>query len=292
MTKYLLIANPAAGAGRSADTIEEVCQILEGRGIDYELMLTTAPRVASDIARTHQSRFDVVVAMGGDGTISEVAQGMLHSQKPMGIIPSGSCNDFIKSLNIAPQLDKVVDVLLGGHERSVDVGRINDRYFINNAGIGFDGEVNRISSNLHGHPPGLMRTMSALTTSIAHYDPPMMKVTINGKVLEQKVFQITVGNGAVCGGGFKLTPDAVLDDAMFDVLLINSLGVGARILHLPKVFNGTIAKTKHAFIERTPKLTVTSHKPLPIHIDGEVYSHDTCHIEILPKALKVLAGRA
>lgn len=292
MTKYLLIANPTAGSGRSADTIDAVCQILDERGVEYEMMLTTAPKNATTLARLHHSRFDAVVAMGGDGTVSEVAAGMVHAPVPMGIIPSGSCNDFVKTVNIPMQVEKAVDILLSGHIREVDAGRINDTYFINNVGIGFDGEVNRVASDPKNRTTGMMKHMSALAASIGRYDPPMMKVVINGRIIEQKIFQITVGNGAVCGGGFKLTPDAVIDDAMFDVLLINGLGVGSRIFHLPKVFNGTISRTKHAFIERAPKLTITSNKLLPIHIDGEVYSHDTCHIEILSKALKVIAGRA
>ena len=292
MTKYLLIANPAAGAGRSGDAIDEVAQILDERGVEYELMLTTAPKNATTIARLSHNRFDAVVAMGGDGTVSEVAAGMVHAPVPMGIIPSGSCNDFVKTVNIPAELEKAIDVLLSGHIRDVDAGRINDMYFINNVGIGFDGEVNRVASDPTNRTTGMMKHMSALATTIGRYDPPVMKITMNGKVLEKKVFQITVGNGPICGGGFKLTPDALVDDALFDVLIINSLGVASRVIHLPKVLNGTVTKTKHAFIERAPKLTITSHKPLPIHIDGEVYASDNCHIEILPKALKIIAGKA
>lgn len=290
MTRYLLIANPAAGSGRSADAIEEVQQILNERGVDYELMLTTAPKNATTLARLQHGRFDAVIAMGGDGTVSEVAAGMVHTSVPMGIIPSGSCNDFVKIVGIPAQLEKAVDVLLSNNIRDVDAGMINDRYFINNVGIGFDGEVNRLASTDHGTGTG--KHTSALLNSLGRYDPPLMKVTMNGKVLDKKIFQITIGNGPICGGGFRLTPDAVVDDGLFDVLVINSLGVFSRIIHLPKVLNGTVTKTKHAVIERAPKLTVTSHKPLPIHIDGEVYASDNCHIEILPKALKILAGRA
>ena len=293
MKKYKLIANPAAGRGKANAAVLQVVELFKAKGATFDLELTTAPQQAAEIARKALKEFDVIVAVGGDGTVNEIVPGMLFSGKPLGIIPSGSGNDFIKSLGIPNSIEAAVAIVLKGGERVIDAGKINGRYFANGVGIGFDAAVNRASYEINHSKRGLLLYVCALVRTLGRFDPVPVKITINGETIEQDIFLLTIGNGTTCGGGFRLTPHAKVDDHLLDVTIVKPLGIPTLIWHLPKVFLGTIDKvTNYARLMRTAKLSVTSAHPLPVHVDGEIFPGDgkTLEIEIVPGALTVIGN--
>lgn len=291
--KYKLISNPAAGRGRSRDTILRVLELLKGRGVEFDLELTKGPGDAANIARKALEGFDIIVVVGGDGTINEIIPAMLFSEKPLGIIPAGSGNDFIKSVGVPNKVNKAVDMLLRGDTGLVDVGKINGTYFANGVGIGFDAAVNRASYTINHSKRGLFLYVCALLKTLGKYDAVPLKVTINNTVFNQDIFLLTVGNGTTVGGGFKLTPHAKIDDALLDVTLVRPLPVPVLLWHLPKVFLGTIDRVKrYATLLKTEKLVVEAAGPVPIHVDGEIYDNGETRfeIEVVPKALMVIGN--
>lgn len=145
MKKYKLIANPMAGRGKANAAIRKTAQLFKEKGAAFDLELTAAPKQAAVIARKSLDAFDVIVAIGGDGTVNDILPGMLFFSKPLGIIPAGSGNDFIKSLGIPNTIEGAVDIVLKGDTRTIDAGKINDTWFANGVGIGFDAAVNRAS---------------------------------------------------------------------------------------------------------------------------------------------------
>ncbi len=293
MKKYKLIANPAAGKGKAREAIQHVTELFKARGAAFDLELTKAPKQAAEIARRSLDQFDVIVAVGGDGTVSEIVPGMLFSPRPLGIIPSGSGNDFIKSLGIPNNIERAVDIVLRGETRVIDAGKINGTWFANGVGIGFDAAVNRASYEIDHSRRGLWLYISALVRTLGRLDPVPVKITMNGETIEQDIFLLTIGNGTTCGGGFKLTPHAKVDDGLLDVTIVKPLGLPALLWHLPKVFLGTIDKvTKYARLHRTAKLTVESAYAIPVHVDGELFSYEgrTLELEVVPAALTVICG--
>ena len=293
MKKYKLIANPAAGRGKANAAVLQVVELFKAKGASFDLELTTAPRQAAEIARKALKEFDVIVAVGGDGTVNEIVPGMLFSTKPLGIIPSGSGNDFIKSLGIPNNIEKAVDIVLKGGTRIIDAGKINGMYFANGVGIGFDAAVNRASYEMNHSKRGLWLYVCALVRTLGKYKPVPVRITINGGIMEETPFLLTIGNGTTCGGGFKLTPHARVDDGLLDVTIVKPLGIPTLLWHLPKVFLGTIDKvTNYARLMRTSRLSVASVHPVPVHVDGEVFPGDgkELEIEIVPGALTVIGN--
>lgn len=293
MKRYKIIANPAAGRGRAQDAVSRTLELLARAGAQYDVEFTIGPGEASRIARAALTDFDAIIAVGGDGTVNEVLPAMLFANKPLGIIPAGSGNDFIKSLNIPNNVDKAVQTILRGKTRLIDAGRINDSYFVNGVGIGFDAAVNRASYEFTGAQRGLTLYIRALLRTLGRYEPVPLTITMNNATWLQDAFLFSIGNGTTCGGGFKLTPNAVLDDGLLDVTLVKPISVPMLLRHIPKVFNGTIERVKeYATLYRTMKVRVASAQPIPVHVDGERYSakDNTYEMEVLPKTLTVIGN--
>ncbi len=293
MKTYKLIANPAAGGGWSREAILRVVDAFKTRGAAFDLELTTGPNQASEIVRRSLARFDAVVAVGGDGTVNEVLPGMVGTGKPLGIIPTGSGNDLVKSLDIPKNVEKAVDTVLEGRTRVIDVGRINGRYFANGVGIGFDAAVNREAYTTGRSRRGFWLYLYALVRLLGRFQPVPVAITMNGETAMQEILLLTVGNGTTVGGGFMLTPRARVDDGLLDVTIVGPLSVPTLLWHLPKVFFGTIERAKrYVRLERATRLVVESSSPLPVHVDGEIFEADGGRLEIecVPGALSVICG--
>jgi diacylglycerol kinase (ATP) len=290
--KYKLIANPAAGRGRSRELVARIVEIFTSRRAAFDLDYTRGPGDAARIARESAGEFDVIVVIGGDGSINDIIPGMLFSPWPLGIIPAGSGNDFIKSLNISSRLENAVDTVLRGEAKVIDVGRINGRFFANGVGMGFDAAVNRESYAVNNSKRGLLLYVWALARTLGKYDPVALKITMNGETFARDTFMLTVGNGTTVGGGFKLTPHAMIDDALLDVTIVRPLTLPVLLWHLPKVFLGAIDGVKYATLHRTDRLVVETNGPVPVHLDGEIYPGDEnrFEIEIIPRALRVIGN--
>ncbi len=294
MTKrYKIIANPAAGRGRSASVVTRTIAAFERRGAAFDLEMTHAAGDAGNIARKALQEYDVIVVVGGDGSVNEVLPGVAFSGKPLAIIPGGSGNDFIKVLNLPRSIEGAVAVVFEGTGRVIDLGRINGRYFANAVGVGFDAAVNRESYGINHQKQGFALYLCALIRMLGKFEPVRMRITLNNDSFEENIFLLTVGNGTTVGGGFRLTPDALIDDGLLDVTLVRPLGVPGLLWHLPKVLLGTIRKVKkYASLWRTQKLVIESSGPVPIHVDGEIYDDRTgrFEIEVVPKALTVMGN--
>jgi len=293
MKKYKIIANPAAGTHRSRHIAAQVVELLGQRKVEFDLEFTTAPKHAAEIALRSCKDFEAIVAIGGDGTIHEIAGAMLDCDIPLGIIPAGSGNDLIKSLGIPNDVRAAVDILLAGQERVIDAGTINGLCFVNVVGIGFDAAVNHNSHGIRWPASGLLRYVMALITTLGTYSPLPLAVTIDGTTATQDLFLLTIGNGTTCGGGFRLTPHARLDDGLLDVTFVKPISVPVLLWNLPKVFRGTLERVKrYASMKRVTKLRVESAAPVPVHVDGEIYRGDTSRldIEVIPNALTIIGN--
>jgi YegS/Rv2252/BmrU family lipid kinase len=294
MKKYKLIANPHAGRGRARKIITETVRLLNARGVPYDLGVTAGPGDAETMAARafEQDEWSAVISIGGDGTLNEIVQKAIFTPMPIGVIPAGSGNDFSKVLNTPAKLGDVVDTILAGRTKIIDAGRMNNRYFINSVGIGFDAAVNYNTRSVRWPTNGLAVYFLAFLKTLRHYKPLPMKICIADETVERDLFLVSVGNGTTCGGGFKLTPHAKIDDGLLDVTMITPLTLPQLFRHLPKVFQGTIDRTRHAMTRRTAALTVESSHPLPLHVDGEVYALEgnVCRISVVPKALTVIGN--
>ncbi len=297
--KTLVIANPAAGGGRCARKLSVLRAALDSAGVPYELCLTQRQGHAEVLVldAVKGGKFSSLVIAGGDGTINESVQGLAGTDISLGVIPLGTGNDLVKMLDLPKGIPAQVDVALKGRVRDFDLGRINDRYFINVVGIGFDAAVNQKHYDI-SWLSGVPSYVLAILITMFNYTPKYMDVEISGTdgtppdSFARDIHILTIGNGHTCGGGFIFTPGASCRDGELDLSILEPITWLQLLWHLPKIFTGSLqTKAPHlASLRRFCKLRVRSLTPLPVHVDGELYRTDSLEheIEVVPGAIKVM----
>ena len=288
------IVNPISGNGRTKKALPHLIEIAKKLGVNFDLQLTQAPEHATELANDNSNQFDTVVAVGGDGTVNEVAAGALKSNKIMGVIPTGTGNDFARAIGKLKSLHEYVHRIMNGKVRPIDTGalRLNDEEFIfvNGIGIGFDAEVAKESLNIRWLS-GISRYLLAVGKTLSRYKSSSMRIELDEKTVEQRTFLIAIGNGISAGGGFLLTPHAILDDGMLDACIVSDVSIPKVMQVLPRVLNGTHERHKEVLMTKTKQLKIQSESPVAVHRDGEVCSsrvHDIW-VRIVPASLKVIA---
>lgn len=302
MHPVLLIFNPMADNGHTGQKASDLRAMIDSLG-GADWQATEYPAHASEVAAHATERgYQTVVALGGDGTVHEVINGLMRlppEQRPrLGVVPLGSGNDFAHAVGIQANPQDAMRRVFSGAPRAVDVALIRDgagrsEYFNNSAGLGFDAAIN-IRSRQITRLNGVLMYLAATLQSIAlNFEAPHLKVEYDGGALDQPVMMLTVGNGLREGGGFVTTPDAKVDDGLLDFLYITQVTQFRMLQLLPRVMNGTHVGQPDVHIKRTTRLVIDSDRALPIHIDGELfapYEANVRHVEIevLPAAVNVL----
>lgn len=284
-----VIVNPAAGGGASRRAGETVVRELARRGAEATLHVTRHRGHAPELVhRLVREGVGTVVAVGGDGTAHEVANGILRAREDsgaagpaaavMGVIPAGTGNDFAKLLSRrGSDLDRprACDIVAAGEIRNFDVGRVSwpggCEYFINGMGTGIDVEVVR---QIEGLPrlPGFLSYLIGLLRALVRFRPVPIRLRLDGQTVEKRVILIAVGNSDCIGGGFRICPRAVPDDGRFDICMVGDLGVGGIMRTLPRVLRGTHAGLPGVSMAdaEVVELEAMDDDPLCIQLDGEL----------------------
>ncbi len=243
------------------------------------------------MAREAAQEFNVVVACGGDGTARDVAIGLLGSDAEMGIIPMGSGNDFAKSLAIPLNIKEALSIIERGTSVTVDAGKCNDHYFINTLGFGFDGTTNQIAGESMIRNGTLRYILSALKANL-RVRPFYSELELDGeRVHSGPLLMLTVANGEVEGGNFKVAPGASNRDGILEFVTIDPVSRWILPLLLPLFFWGKQTLLPQFTIRKGERATLGLDEPVLIHADGETIlsSSTEFDIRILKRALKVRA---
>jgi diacylglycerol kinase (ATP) len=289
--EYLLIVNPVAGRGRAQALLPALQHMLHEKRLSYELRLTSRPGEATTLAAEGiRAGFVRVVAVGGDGTVHEVATALVGTQAALGVIPAGSGNDFCKAVEIPLNLSRAVAVLVHDQRRCTDVGRLGPRYFVNGLGMGLDGAVSHRYRQQHRLRGELGYLWAAIHEALTFQAIPM-ELTMPGWSYWGPALLLGASNGPYHGGNFKLAPDARVDDGLFDVYIIQDMHPLRRLLQIPKVRRGTHLSLKEVQIRRAPWVEIASCQAIPAHMDGEPFELPAGQhlIEILPHSLEVIS---
>ena len=289
--KYFLIVNLIAGQGRCKAAFPKVKAAFERRHIAYDLHYTNEPMEAVDVAKMGiEAGFTRIIAMGGDGTVNEVANGLLGSNAALGVIPAGTGNDFARVMGIPCDPVDAVRVLPQGVERMIDVGRVADgRYFVNGLGIGIDAQVARdvlAMERLRGAPAYIY----AAVKEVFRFEAFPVRLEGQGIAEDLRCISLGVSNGKYCGGGFMLAPRATVDDGLIDVAAIGDFPKVERLFRLPQARAGKHLKLSQVRYVQVPRITLASEAKLIAHMDGEPYEvpQGTFSVSVVPKALRVL----
>ncbi len=294
-----VILNPKSGGGRAGRLREEIVRELGKSGVECKLYLTEAPGHARQLAldMAHNGA-QIVAAAGGDGTIHDVANGLLSSgtQVPLAIIPTGTGNDFAKVVPGVDSRSGAYATIAAPVIRNYDVGLAEwdggAEFFVNGMGTGIDVEVVRQILRLPALP-GPVKYLLGLLRALAVYRPVTLRAALANEVIERSVMMFAVGNGICQGGGFYLTPQARPDDGLLDLCVVRAIRLWQVPLVLPRVLRGTHA-THAAVTMRTltnVRFETVGRPALFFQLDGELREPVGARwlkVSVRPRALPVV----
>lgn len=275
--KHLFIVNPKAGKGVATDLGQKIHQLfLKIRerfpATGYEIVYTEYPGHAREIARDYSSRDTWrIYSVGGDGTLNEVLNGMVGSDSTLAVIPGGTGNDFIQYLAGDIRREEFLKETILGDEERVDVAEINGQYFLNIASIGFDALVNYRTGMFKRKP--LITSQAAylggILSSLFHGRPLSLTVDSGDEVRRIRVFMMTFCNGQVYGSGYRIAPEAKINDGLLDIIEVAPLSIPEIIKYMPMLKTGEHLDQEVINFYRSKRLVVTSDEELLLNIDGE-----------------------
>ena len=289
--KTAFIINPTSGGGYAGKVWPKIAGLLAKRGQPYSAYLTREQGDGTWLAtKAVEEGAELVVAVGGDGTIGEVLNGIVLKKTILGIIPLGTGNGFRHSTAIPGQWEAALNGLSYWSPRLVDVGRVNRSLFLNVVGIGFDAAVEQLASGKYHSLKGYLAYVPAFIEELASFKHFKASLNYNNRdQLIKDALLVLISNGACYGGQMCIAPQASIDDGKLDLTVIRNIqptetAVLAAQALLKRPFNHDSVS-----FEKLTKITITADKDVPIHIDGEVVVSQPIEIEIIPKALKLLA---
>lgn len=285
-----LVLNPAAARGRAAACRNDVSAYLEGRGVEVVWHSTEGPGHAGKIA-SGLSDGTLVVAVGGDGTVHEVAAACVESGRVVGVLPVGSGNDYAKALGIGTDLGRALEVVAGGRVRSVDTGEVNGVRFNNGLGIGFDAEVAAGVAEAPEPLGGFGAYLWSVGRLLWGFECHEAGFRLGaGEEVSAKTILVAVALGTTYGARFRLAPGSSLEDGAFDVVWSEEVTRAEVLRLIPAVLRGTHLGHPKIHFARAAEVEVALAKPTPAHVDGEILPPTRdFRARVLPKALRVLA---
>jgi diacylglycerol kinase (ATP) len=291
-----IIVNPAAAGGRVGREWPRREARLRALGVEAPAVFTEAPWHATELAqRAIEEGCETVVAMGGDGTVCEAAEGLFRAGRGrLGVLPLGTGNDAARTLGIPFGFDEAAATLLAGRTSRVDLIAVDGHLVLNAIGIGLTGDISRRAARIK-----VVRGIAAyLVTAIASlfgYPAPVVRLETPDRRYEGTMTILAVHNGPSTGGGFRLTPRAVPDDGLLDACLVEGMGALRRIPRLVAGLRGTLAQMPGSLELQAPYLELYFDEPLPCHLDGNDWSlkPPSVRFAIEPGALEVVVpGRS
>jgi diacylglycerol kinase (ATP) len=272
MKRARLIYNPTSGREAIRKALPDVLAKLEAAGYEASAHATTGAGDASQAARIAIERgYEVVIAAGGDGTIYEVVNGLADAENrpKLGVIPTGTTNDFARALHIPRSIDAAVDIIAEGHTMPVDIGKMNEKYFINIAGGG------RLTELTYDVPIKLKTALGQLAYYMKGIEMlPSLKATdvtieYDGKVFEGEIMLFLVANTNSVGGFEKLAPDASLNDGMFTLLILKKTSLADFIRVASLALRGEHTHDKNVIYVKANRIKVTATNDMMLNLDGE-----------------------
>lgn len=291
-SRMLLIVNPEARHGETGPLVPVIEQLLQSAS--YDISLTTHMGHAAAIAREAEG-YDVIVAVGGDGTVHEVLNGIMARPEPrpaLGLIPTGSGNDTRRTLGVPEDIAEATLTLISGSRRRFDIGRCNGTYFNNSFAAGLDARVTAkaVEYKTTTKRAGLWLYFTALIHVLLNeLYPHHVRISWDGaEPVEDDVLALATTIGPTYGGGFKITPDAIPDDGLLEVCIIDPLSLPQALMRLPFVVLGKHTGMKVVRMSRRTSVVIESDDPMPAQIDGEVMVDRRFEVEIVPDAIECI----
>lgn len=304
MNDWLVIINPNAGIGKAKKDWTHISGLLSRRGFDYLALFTEGPIHAITLTAEYIAKgFRKIIVVGGDGTMNEVVNGIFKQQSvptssvSLGMISVGTGNDWGRTYGIPRDYEEAVALLKAENTVLQDAGTVSfynneekhERFFINMAGLGFDGLVAQKTNadKIKGKSNPLLY-LANLLSSLFSFKSCGARVVVDGVEIKEKMFSISIGIGQFNGGGMRQAPDAKPDDGLFDVTLIKDMTKLSVIANVARLYNGTIKKHKRVVGLTGKNIIIEPDQPILIEADGESLGHSPFEFNILPQSVRVV----
>lgn len=296
--KTLLVRNPVAGQRDVEDDLRRVLSYLAERGWDVSVRLTERPGHATELAREAATQgYDMVVAVGGDGTIGEVAAGLVGTSTTLGVLPVGTGNQWAHMLDLPvwspvyrSALLDASRILVEGEHRRIDVGKADGHYFVMWCGVGFDAQV---AQDVEPHRKA-RRSLGNLTYLVmAVAEAFFMRgtrttVVVDGRALRYHALLIVIANAQLYGASFKLAPEARLDDGLLDIFVFRGNNLVDILCHFALLVLGRHTGSRGVEVLQGRNVYVSTENTLPTHVDGNPVGTTPLSVEVIPRALSVV----
>lgn len=270
MKDVLFIINPTAGRGKAKALEEIIEKELQGKDINYSILLTNSPNQATDIA--FKSKVHTIIAVGGDGTVAEVAKGIMkRGYGTLGVVPGGTGNDFIKSLNMSKDPLEAIGLILKGKSLDIDIGLANGHKFLNIGSIGLDAEVVSTSHSIKKKIGGRLAYIVAIFLTLMKFKKKQVTIIIDGKSERVSLVLFAMGNGRFYGGGLQMIPQAQMADGILHGCIVKDLSNLRIVSVFPEIFKGTHIRHKQYVKTFTAKkVEIEADEDILMNLDGEL----------------------
>jgi diacylglycerol kinase (ATP) len=292
---FAVIVNPKAAGGKAIKKLPEISAAASSVAPEYLLHVTSSIEDASLRAREFANLgIERIVAVGGDGTFNEVANGMLESEaRPaLGIVPAGTGCDLPRTLGVPTDITEALVFALTGEARPMDVGLAKtstvERHFLNVAGMGFDAKV-ADRAQQKKRLSGKKAYIAALAQSLTDFGYIDVRIEVNGQEITTEAVFVSIANAQYLAGGFHFAPMARIDDGLLDLAIIDDISLPGFIKAVPSVIRGKHLSNPHWSHYTTTHVKVTATTPALVQLDGEIVGTSPAEFSILPKAIDVVA---
>jgi diacylglycerol kinase (ATP) len=284
-TRALFIVNRHSRSGR--EDLSAAVGLLEEHGFEVHPRPVDRPAEIPDVIHQEADKVDMVILAGGDGTMNAAADALLECQLPLGILATGTANDLARTLGIPLGLPEALEVIIEGHLRAIDLGRVNGKHFFNVASIGLSAELIRHHTAERKRRWWIFAYLFSVIDAYRSTRPFRALVRCNGRTVRLRAIQIAVGNGRHYGGGMTVSEHAAIDDEQLDIYVIKDVGFWALVALLPKLRWGGLQGSEAVSVMRGGEIEIRTRRPMPVNTDGEVTTSTPARFDVVPKALAV-----
>jgi diacylglycerol kinase (ATP) len=285
-----ILINPVSGGSDKKPLLELIRRHFP-KNIDYELIFWERPEQREElIQRIRESKYDIVVAAGGDGTINQVARAIKDTGSQLAIIPLGSGNGLARHLKIPLDTKKAIELIGSGKVVQIDACTVNGQDFFCTSGLGFDALIGKLFAE--SKTRGFLTYLFLTVSSFFSYKPQAYMLDIDGRRVETLAFLITFANGSQYGNNVYIAPQADISDGFIDIMVLKPISVWDALRIAPKMFNKTLHKSRYVDVYKGRSITVSRTSAGPVHLDGEpaelessvLFLNNKCRVNVLVPA--------
>jgi YegS/Rv2252/BmrU family lipid kinase len=287
--RLLLVVN--LHASRAKASLGGAVAFLATRGFDLDIRQSADRQSLSSVIRDCAGSADAIVVAGGDGTVNGAIPALIEAKKPVGILPFGTANDLALTLGIPAEPIAAAGIVADGLTRRIDVGKVNDRHFLNVASIGLSVKIAEKQNEELKKQWGIFSYVVAAASALNEAQRFDARITCGERSETVRAYQIAIGNGIHFGGGMTVSPEAEIDDGLLDVYAIETASVPELIALAPRLRDGTLVERDDVAFFRGPAVRIETRTPMPVNTDGEVTAETPAAFafSVLKGALEVFA---